>query len=519
MLARGISALASLPPHQLDTIALHLTGGESGVWGEQIERDPHKYPALFGSAYANLQPGHTRVVELPEHAASIDADTDDVQIFPVLTPELEEKMSKPDNVSIVFVGLYGSRLRPFVVRKIDELHAKDSIWTSGYLDFSINHIDTAIPGIVDISLPHNERIASTLHGKNEGETYQTALNRLGDRLVETHLSSRAAPSTLIFVIDCRLLVYAVEMLESIKRRLPLFSLVVYTSVSDQDTQNITVHTGLVDCQSLWAEDIIETVFVTSPRSGFASSYGEETQLNFTAQALVSLILGHRHNLSNRSFTNVLQELHSLSPFCSMSFASESIALGSVPKRIKWIPGVSGSAGSHSGDFSDIILQARNVATSVLTDPDTRAFDAEVSSDYPCIVLFNTPIQLNDPRFNEFSRDLALWVGSNFPFASSITVRGNGCAYPYHLGSKFLVQATAIYPLQPSSYPRLQQSAKTVKITPLYPLSTAVEPVNSNGAGRAKEQKLVAKQTKAVTPARQKKAQSTRRVARKNTKQA
>src|SRR5258708_3870803 len=212
---------------------------------------------------------------------------------------------------------------------------------------------------------------------------------------------------------------------------------------------------MVDCQSLWAEDIIKAVFVTSPRSGFASRYGEETQLNFTAQALVSLILGHRHNLSNRSYTNVLQELHSLSPFCSMSFASAPVALGSVPKRIKWIPGVSGSAGAHSGDFSDIILQARNVAKSVINDPDASAFDAEVSSDNPCMVRFNTTIQLNDRRFNEFSRDMALWVGSNFPFASSITVRGNGCAYPYHLGGKFLVQATAISPLQPSSYPRLQ----------------------------------------------------------------
>ena len=236
------------------------------------------------------------------------------------------------------------------------------------------------------------------------------------------------------------------MLEAVKRRLPLHNLAVYTSISDQDAQNITVHTGVVDMQSLWAEDIIETVFVTDPRSGFASHYGEDTQLNFTAQALVSLTLGHRHNLSNKSFTNVLREFHSLSPFATFSFASAAVALGSVPKRLQWIPGMSGQAGAHAGDFSDIIMQARNVATRAISDPETRAFDAEVSADYPCVVVYNTPIPLSDPRFNEFSRSLALWTGSNFPFAQSVTVRGNGCAYPYHLGGKFLVQATAIYPL-------------------------------------------------------------------------
>lgn len=512
-----VHAAATFIPDFLDTLALHLSGGAIGVYGKQIEREPHKY-APFGSSSSALQPGQPGALELPEHAATIDVNTDDIQTFPVLTPEkLEEKMTKPDNASIVFIGSYGSRLRPFVVGKIEELKAKESILTSGYLDIAMNHIPTHIPGIVDISLPFSERIASTLHGKNEGETYQTAMNRLGDRLVEIHLPTRAHPSVLNFVIDCRLLVYAVEMLESVKQRLPLHSLVVHTSVSDLDLANITVHTGLVDCQSLHAEDVIELVFVTSPRSSFAASYGEETQLKCTAQALVSSILSHRHNYSNRSFTNILQELHSLSPFATMSFASAPFALGSVPNRLKWIPGMGKSAGAHSGDFSDMIMQARTVVTRALTDPDTRAFDAEVHAEYPCTVQLNAPIQLNDPRFNEFSRSLALWTGTNFPFVSSISsVRGNGIALPYHLGGRFLVQATALYPLQPGSYPRLQP-AKSVKVTPLYPVSSAIEPIKSDGHTPLEQTK--SKQTKAVTSTRQKKTQPTRRVSRKNTKQA
>jgi len=494
-----LAAFASLTPHVLDAIAIHL-GGTS------------VYQKFDVPTLTALQPGQTTVIELPEHAASTEATIDDVQIIPVQPPKLqEEKMNKPDNASIVSVGNYGSRLYPFVVRKIDELHAKESILTSGFLDLSIAYMPTAIKGIVDISLPTPERIASTLHGKNEDETYQTALNRLGDRLVETHLSSRAHPSVLIFVIDCRLLVYATEMLERVKRRLPLHSLVVCT---DLNAQNPIVHTGMVAVQSLHAENIIECVFVASPRSRFAQRFGGDTQLDFTAQVLVSLILGHRHTLSNRSFTNILQELHSMSPFAALSFASEAVALGSVSKRLKWIPGVARQDGSHAGDFTDIIMQARNAATRVLTDPDTSTFDAEVSTDAACMVLFNTPIQLNDPRFNEFSRDMALWVGSNFPNASSLTVRGNGCSYPHHLGGRFLVQASCIYPVQPASFPRLQH-AKSVKVTPLYPLTTTIEPATNNG----RVQTSVSNKADTKKPASSRKAKApTRRVAvRKNTR--
>src|SRR6266567_890878 len=481
------SLAASFIPDLLDTVALHLSSGEIGVYGKQIERPAYKYPSYqAGTSPASL-PGQTSVVELPEHAASFDAGTD-VEIVPVLTPELKEKMSKhPDcNASLVFVGSYGSKVRPYVLRKLDELQAKGSILSSGYLDLSINHIPTAIPGIVDISPTVAERQAATMHGRNEDEIYTTLLHLLVGRLVETHRHTRAAPGSFTFLVDPHKLVDFANVAESIKHRYPLHSLHVVTSLSEQTAQNPTVHTGMVDMQSLVAEDILETVFLTSPRSSFASAYGEQTQHNFLAQALVSLILGHKHSLSNPTFTSVLQELHRLSPFATFSFASEAVALGSVPSRLKWIPGVSGAAGAHIGDFSDIILQSRNVATRVITDPDTRAFDAEVSAENPCVVLLNTPIPLSDPRFNEFSRDMALWVGSNFPFASSISVRGNGCAYPYHLGGRFLVQASCIYPLQSASlFPRLQP-AKPVKVTPLYPVSTAIELAANNGRVRTSE---------------------------------
>src|SRR6266567_338116 len=98
----AMHAAATFVPDLLDTVALHLSGGEIGVYGKQIERPAYQYPSYqAGTSPASL-PGQTNVLELPAHAASIDSDTDG-EIVPVLTPELEEKMSKhPDcNASLV----------------------------------------------------------------------------------------------------------------------------------------------------------------------------------------------------------------------------------------------------------------------------------------------------------------------------------------------------------------------------------------------------------------------------------
>src|SRR5260370_25110148 len=149
------------------------------------------------------------------------------------------------------------------------------------------------------------------------------------------------------------------------------------------------------------------------------------------------------------------------------------------------------------------------------------FGDQVATDTSSLVVVNVPIRLDDVRFNSIVRDTSLYVSSHHPHTSSIVVRGNGCAYPHHTGSRFLVQASCLFALPPSDFPKLQ-GGKSVKITPLFPLqpsTTALEPVNTkNGAGSAKEQKRELKQTKAVTPSRQKKP-ARRVVVRQNNKQA
>jgi len=98
------------------------------------------------------------------------------------------------------------------------------------------------------------------------------------------------------------------------------------------------------------------------------------------------------------------------------------------------------------------------------------------------------------------------------------MRGNGTPYPHQLGGRFLVQASCLYPLQPASFAQLQ-GGKKIHVTPLYPVTTQLETGNGNGHVPIQEQQQVEKPTKAVATTRLKKAAPTRRVVRKNAKQA
>src|SRR5205814_2487011 len=114
-----VAALVSIPLSPVEAYVRYMTHGRWSIYMDLLGHDPHKplaspFPehrwASPSETRAALPSGHTKVGELPEHAASIGAASDNVQVFPVLTPALEEKMkTNPDcNASIIFIGTYGS---------------------------------------------------------------------------------------------------------------------------------------------------------------------------------------------------------------------------------------------------------------------------------------------------------------------------------------------------------------------------------------------------------------------------
>jgi hypothetical protein len=510
-----VAACFSFVPSLLDVLALHLSQGRMSVYGEFLGHEPYKPPASPFPASQPSLPGQHPSALLPQHAASIEVADTTEEIVPAPIDITEVPMSELESASIVFVGRFGTQMFPPFRQKITELRATDSFRASAFLDLPVHHIETAIPGVVDCSPTYRERNAAVVHSETEGQAIHSLFTIVCDRLVEVHQPSKGFPAPLLFPCDCHHLVDIIDGLESIHRRLSLHPLVVVTEVSSHDVHEKTVQVGLADLQSLVKEDVIATVIVTNPHSQFAATYGGDTQHLFEAHTLVSLVIGQKHSLHNLSFTDVLKELQSLSPFTTIASASEGIAVGQMPKRWSWVPGVKQQAGT--GSYGDILAQTKAAIDRVITEEDTRMFPAQVQTDAPSIILTSVPVALNDSRHQALVRDNALYVTSHYPFSSSITVRGNGCSYPRSLSRRFLVQASCLYPLQPASLLRLQEG-RTTKVTPLYPV-TALEPTNGNGLVPKQDVKQPTKATKAVATTRQKKAAPGRRVVRKNAKQA
>jgi hypothetical protein len=496
---------ALLWPSLLDTLAVHLSQGTLSVHGEYVGHNPYKVPAL------PFSPGQSVTALLHEYASMGDAEIREGQ--PIETTGMEVPMKDIENASIVTVGGLGTRLFPHFKEKIGELYATRNFRSVGHIDVDNTSVDTAIPGFVDLSPTPAKRQRVVLHEVSRGQATKKLFDDTIENLVETLLPAKASPAPLIFIIDCHHLVDCVEGIESLARRLPYHGIVVVTEVSTRDLQEKTVQVGIADIQALAIEDCIQTTILTDRHSPFATQYGLDTQHKFLAHTLVGLVVAHKHSHQNRSFVNVLDDLHKLAPFTAISFASERVVTGSMPKRLSWLHLPAGSAGT--GNYGDILSQTRTGIDRCVTEEDTATFQSVLSPDTERVIFSSVPIRLDDERFAACVRDDSLYVEKHYPFATSITVRGNGCAYPHHLGSRFLVTAACLYPLAPVTLQRMYEG-KQVKVTPLFPVTTTLEVPSSNGHVSTTDHTNKTKATK-VSTTRQKKVAPVKRDGRKNAK--
>ncbi len=516
--ARGISAIASLPPHLLDTLALHLTAGETGVWGEQIERDPHKYPQFPASTAQAFSPGQKPTALVPQNASTMVDAVGEI-VVPIETQEMEIfPMNLEKNASVLCSGSdFADPMFQLLAEAIYELDAVGCFKSSARIVQRRNYRQTAIAGLVDMTPTLLQRLAVSLHSDTIAEVCKKLMDVLPDTIIEVHGDLKAVRAPMIFCLSCHDLIEAEGCLVSLKHRYPLCSIVVVTEVSPYDVQDKSVQVGIASLQALQKEGTVEVFLVTHTNSPLASNVGLALQRRHLAHLLVSLTIAHTHSHNNPSFVDVLQELHSLSSVVTSASASASVAVGKLPKRFSRVPFVKGHIGS--GILTDILAQSQGVIDKVHTDEETGMFPLPADPGARRIVLVKVPIELSDSRFETCVQENALYTSQHYPNSTCITVRGNGIAPLHYIGSRFLVTASCLTPIpNPASLLRVPIDT-SVKVTQLHPFPATPEPSSTNSHVSALP-KPVAKASKAVTTTRQKKASgSTRHVVRKNTKQA
>ncbi|MGH2495787.1 MAG: hypothetical protein ACRDIV_13900 [Ktedonobacteraceae bacterium] len=475
----GTAVSLSLLPSILDVVAVHFSEGQRTTYEGYEPGLPWRVPnTWFDDRFSR------RVKILAVPAAG---DDDVTQPIAQLLPDIQkvsEAMKQPyKTAALVFVHTFGSRLFFVVKSAIELLGAAESILDTGLCDLSVSHINTAMPAIIDDSPSSDEKKAAIVHTGTQGAAYETLTGRLAAKLVEVHLQTKAAPAPLVFVIDKQCLSDCVPMLQEVKRRLPLHSVVVVTSIVQADLQNEKIVQGLKAMQALYRDEVVEKVIVLDARSPFALTHGEETQLSFAANACVSLLLTHKHNLNNMSGNELLKMVRPGGAFASFAFASEGLALGRVPTRLSFLPGLKERTGM--GEIGDILLQSQAAIKRCVQDADCAAYPAAVDSTLPALVLVDVPVKVADSRFAEVVSSTSRFVNSTFPFASSAVVSGNGYTYPTDVSSRFNVQASLLFGL-PSLLPEetLEEDDSGARVFTLVPLPTKNTPVpaSTNGNG-------------------------------------
>ena len=508
--------LATLLCDLIDNLVVDFSRYEKSI------KDRHQGERVYDrTATVTINPVQTPP-SLPQRASVVvDADIVQPEAQPIDTQELENtKIMNPDkNAFLCFKGVFGSQMFPHVGNVIQRRDATASFLASYFLDRTRTNVNTTIDGIRDLSHSIAEWNVSMLHGESEDQGDHTLLCDLTHKVASVYQHLIAVTAPFIYFIGIDDVLPAIDLIEANKRRSSLISQVVITSVSKHDLERKSALTAMGDLVALQRERIIDNIVtIDQQHSKLRSIYGEDTVLRFLASWVVDLITAHKHHLLNLSFASVFKQVGLLSPVSTVSFASESVVVGDLPKRWKFanlLPGIKGQAGT--GSYADVLSQTRKSIDRAVNAEDASCFPVKVPTDTMCVILNTAPFDFGDLRFNNAVRDNSMYVSRCYPFAKSITCKGNGVPYyPTLGGSRLQVTSSCLYPVHTANLLRLPDG-KSTKVTTLYSVSS-LEPASSNGTGSAQETKPEVMPTKPVAKATHKKAAPTRRVARK-TKQA
>jgi hypothetical protein len=409
---QAVHALATFLPELLDTIALHLSGGEVGVYGTQIAREPHQYPP-----YGNSSPGYVTVKEenqafLPEHASTlVDAEH---EVQPMNTEQV---------VCLTFNGGFGNDLQePLKVEVLarPSRRIRRMIRSSGRVN---QHHPGVAPGLgTDVSPKH------LLGGLAE------QFEEMSENIVRVH-SPVNIPSLHIHNLDWRDGDKPFQMLKDVSRRLNVTQLAV-TQVSQADLRRPQVREFLNGLVSLKKEGVLAAILIVGNDSLLALRLGSVKFFEYIAHAVVQLIaceLG----------VTICHELGQVADFFTLAMDSASVDSGKQPSR-GFLSKPFSAGKSVSGNPHDCLSQAFEITVHVMEEQTYQAFGKPVSLVDDCYLIYTIPFA--DSRFSHIERLTDQQVRAVYRSAHTVHIPGSPVTPLHGSSTQFRVGVTALYPV-------------------------------------------------------------------------
>jgi hypothetical protein len=441
--------------------------------------------ALSQNSTPRLQTGYNPLL-LPQGGRSPE------QITVGHTPSSQEDIFmanlRSQNITTINLGTFGYRFAPAFAHACKDVGADGLIRLRAQVDLARPKDGLYRRGSLigkDIT-PFGEIEHISATSSSPQQAYTQLMHTIGKHVVDSFTSVPVVKGFDVIAADLSLLPSLSEPVRELHRRQPGHAILFLTAVSERTLQEEDIDEAFECLQTLTGEGVIQNALLVHTRSPFATRVGIETQEEFLAKALASLLVAHEQYHYNPTFGEVFEQCRRVSPCTVLSFASTSVAAGKPTVGQNMVNSLRSKDQQvlGKGDLYDSISQTLSLFREI-DNPSAFAMTSQGSIGEPLYILVNQLFRLDDRRFPQYVSSVQPQLGQTHPNTDLIVVRGSGTPESKDKAG-YYIQCSAFRPLLFAPQEEEQQATGDTP-QPAESLQSETAPVQVNGRRSRKQQ--------------------------------
>ncbi len=366
----------------------------------------------------------------------------------------------PRITSVLGAGTYPAHFEPKLRGPCDELGATRTLLTMGRLELNrataSERTDFGRGGVIDVSPDPAAIVNAVGHlgsdqvAESNRAYWEPLVHAMVHRVVQAHTAARLVDGQTLWLqgFNTGHGLPAADALRSLRQRLDRMFVVAATTMPDSLDKRERLRDG--DHRlfvRLKDEGVVECTFLTDNLSPFRLAFSLDTQDQFKARALASLLAAQHQFARNQSLAEIGRSLGRYGALVGMAFATRSIVVHEEPAGwrllrglVPWVPARGSASVEH------LVQEARLATVEALTDPTARAIGEAIDLDKLCFLVYTVPLRRTDASsWVHFSNRIRTWLANTYPAAVPVFVSGAGCPHPRYSGAYWL-QVSALFPM-------------------------------------------------------------------------